>query len=166
MTCPTDHLESRQIVHILDSIWHPTSKLQWGSNIEHSNAEPIQNPNILEIGIGMVWFWNGWDYSYSYLLEPTSQKKNHYISLKDGIQNSPNHLKTKPFTKQQLWTIQNLNMNRICTPTVFRDKLLSDTIRNANYFVNWMEFHLLDTGLVGSNPSTKPKHWISNLKLL
>ena len=26
--------------------------------------------NSLKIGIGMVWFWNYWDYSYSNLLEP------------------------------------------------------------------------------------------------
>ena len=26
-----------------------------GSNIEHLNSEPIQNPNILNICIGMVW---------------------------------------------------------------------------------------------------------------
>ena len=41
-----------------------------GSSTEHSNSESIQNPNILKIGNGMVWFLNGRYYSYSYVHEP------------------------------------------------------------------------------------------------
>ena len=32
-----------------------------GSNTKHSNIEPILYQNILEIGMGMVLFWNGRD---------------------------------------------------------------------------------------------------------
>ena len=42
-----------------------TPKYSEGLNTKHLNIKPIQNPNILKIGIGMVWFWNGQDYSYS-----------------------------------------------------------------------------------------------------
>ena len=48
-----------------------------GSNTEHSNSEPIGNLNVSK----MVRFWNGWDYSYSYVLEPTIWKHCQYIKI-------------------------------------------------------------------------------------
>ena len=71
--------------------------IQGGLNTEHPKSEPVQNMNVLEIGIGMVWFWNGRDYRYSYVIELTIQKQNQYIRIQDGIQISPNLLKTEPF---------------------------------------------------------------------
>ena len=72
--------------------------IQGGLNTEHPKSEPVQNMNVLEIGIGMVWFWNGRDYSYNYVLEPTTiknrtrTKEYKMVSKKD-----PNHLKTESF---------------------------------------------------------------------
>ena len=48
----------------------------------------------------MIWFWNGRNYSYSYVLEPTIHKQKQYIRIQDWVQKSPNHLKTQPFTNE------------------------------------------------------------------
>ena len=40
---------------------------QWGLNTKDSNSEPNPNLNVLKVGVGVVQFRNGGDYSYSYM---------------------------------------------------------------------------------------------------
>ena len=44
--------------------WNENLLIQWGLENQTLNSKLIQNPNVFKIGIGMVQFWNGWDYSY------------------------------------------------------------------------------------------------------
>ena len=78
------------------------SSVQWGAwipNIQIQNPSEIRT--FIKIDIGMVQLGNGQDYSYSYVLEPTIQKTEPVHNNKNGIQTSPNHSETEPFTN---WT--------------------------------------------------------------
>ena len=68
----------------------------WIPNIQIQN--PFKKLNKWKIGIQMVRFWNGQDFSYSYALELAIQKQNQYLRIQDGIQKSPNHNNAFPWS--------------------------------------------------------------------
>ena len=77
-----NHLKSREMAAILSkTIWNLDKSVRIWVPFKLSKISILDS--IQMSGFQMVWFSNGWDYSYSHSLSPTSWKPDH---LKSDLQ--------------------------------------------------------------------------------